>query len=323
MQKSKNAQHSVAVVISEGLGLFEFGIATEVFGLNRPEFTFPWYEFNVVSATTKTVTATGGVTVSANEKLEALTRVDTIIIPSWNSDITPSDELINALHSANKRKARLLSICSGVFLFAAAGLLDNKKVTTHWRHVERLKTLYPKIDVSENDLYVDLGNIICSAGSAAGIDACMHLVRRDFGIAIANDVARRLVAHPHRSGGQKQFIPTPIAVRENHNVSTAMEWALEHISQKISVKEMAQQVHMSERTFLRRFRENAGCTPKEWLQRMRISKAQALIETTNKPLNLVAEQTGYQSIEAFRLAFKRQTGLSASAYRSRFNTSDH
>lgn len=318
MKKHSKSKHSVAVIISEGLGLFEFGIATEVFGLERPEFDFPWYEFEVVCASKKSIKTTGGVHISAARGLCHLKHVDTIIIPSWSSTAPQNDKVIKAIKDAANRNVRFLSICSGVFLLAAAGLLTGKKVTTHWKHVARLNFLYPEIDVEEDALYIDNGNITCSAGSSAGIDACMHLVRRDFGTAIANEVARRLVSHPHRDGGQKQFIPSPVEVRQKHTISASMEWALKRIPKKIRLKDMASQVHMSERTFLRRFRETTGSTPMEWLQRMRIHKAQELLENTNDSLSSVAENSGYQSIETFRVAFKRVTGLSASAYRSRF-----
>lgn len=319
MKQLITPKHSVAVLISEGLGLFEFGIATEVFGLDRSEFDFPWYEFEVVYASKKVVTATGGVQVSAKFGLDYLKNVDTIIIPSWSSTAPTSTEVIQAIHDAANRNVRLLSICSGVFLLAAAGLLQGKKATTHWRHIAQLRSLYPNVEIEEDALYIDHGNIICSAGSSAGIDACMHLVRRDFGTAVANDVARRLVSHPHRVGGQSQFIPSPIEVKEKHNISEVMEWVLKRISKKVTVKEMASKIHMSERTFLRRFRETTGCTPLEWLQRMRIYKAQELLENTNKSLVSIADKSGYQSIETFRVAFKRVTGLTAGEYRSRFN----
>lgn len=319
MTNNLPSKHSVAVLISEGLGLFEFGIATEVFGLARPEFDFPWYDFNVVCAASNSVTATGGVTITADYGLDYLDHVDTIIIPSWQHARNPETTAVTAaLRAAAARNTRFLSICSGAFLLAEAGLLDGKRATTHWKHIDNFSALYPAIDIEEDSLYVDQGNIICSAGSSAGIDACMHLVRRDYGAVIANQVARRLVSHPHRIGGQKQFIPSPIQVRDKHTISMAMEWALERLSQKISVVDMASQVHMSERTFLRHFRDTTGSTPMEWLQRMRISHAQELLENSNNTVTSISEKSGYQSIETFRVAFKRVTGLSVSAYKSRF-----
>lgn len=313
-------KHSVAVLVSDGLGLFEFGIATEVFGLDRPEFDFPWYDYSVVGSTTEPVTATAGIQVIPQFDLSRLLEVDTIVIPSWSTTHSnESEELLDAIVAADIRGTRFLSICSGVFLLARAGLLDGKEVTTHWKHVDKLKQQHPELLINADSIYVDHGNIICSAGSSAGIDACMHLIRRDFGSSVANDVARRLVASPHRVGGQKQFIKAPIEVKPKHTVSAAMEWALERAREPITVGDMAAKVYMSERTFLRRFQETVGCTPSEWLQQIRISKAQELLESTDQGLATIADQSGYQSLETFRAAFKRVTGLSASMYRQRFN----
>lgn len=311
--------HSVAVLISDGLGTFEFGIAVEIFGLDRPEFDFPWYEFSVVNTQNSEVHACGGIRIASDAMLSSLKQVDTIIIPSWRSVIDDNAlEVIKAIQHASKRGTRFLSICSGVFLLAAAGLLNGKKATSHWKHIPKLKALYPEIDIQEDTLYVDQGDIICSAGSAAGIDACLHLVRKDFGTKIANDVARRLVAHPHRDGGQAQFIPQPIAKIERHTMSESMDWALAQIPKKVTVKDMANHAHMSERTFLRRFREAVGNTPIEWLQRSRVYKAQELLETTQASLDDVAQASGYQSSETFRVAFKKMAGVSPGIYRSRF-----
>ena len=318
--KRKHA-HSVAVLISDGLGTFEFGIAVEVFGLARPEFDFPWYDFQVVNTQASEVTATGGIRIIADAGLAALKDVDTIIIPSWRSIVDEdSPKVIAAIQQASSRGVRFLSICSGVFLLASAGLLNGKKATSHWRHIPKLKALYPEIAIEEDTLYVDEGDIICSAGSAAGIDACLHLVRKDFGTKVANDVARRLVAHPHRDGGQAQFIPNPIEKIERHAISESMDWALARIADKVSVKTMAEHAHMSERTFLRRFRNAVGNTPMEWLQRSRVFRAQELLENTHLPMERVAEQAGYQSNETFRVAFKKVAGVSPGAYRARFQS---
>ena len=319
MKTDITQNHSVAILVSDGLGLFEFGIATEIFGLERPEFDFPWYDFKVVNTQESEVTATGGIRIATDAKLESLKNVDTIIIPSWRSVIDQESlQVIEAIQQASDRGVRFLSICSGIFLLAAAGLLNGKKATTHWKHIPKLKELYPEINIEEDTLYVDQGNIICSAGSAAGIDACLHLVRRDFNTKVANDVARRLVAHPHRDGGQAQFIPNPIAKLERNAVSESMHWALARLADKLSVKSMAEHAHMSERSFLRHFREAVGSTPMEWLQRSRVFKAQELLEMTQYSMDQIAESSGYHSSESFRVAFKKVTGVSPGIYRSRF-----
>lgn len=323
MKNKPNHQfaHSVAVIISDGLGTFEFGIAVEVFGLSRPEFNFPWYDFKVVNTQKLPVQATGGVRISADAGLTALRKVDTIVIPSWRNSVDDESEaVIREIQKAAKRGVRFLSICSGVFLLAFAGVLDGKKATTHWKHIPRLKALFPQINVEDDALYIDQGNVICSAGSSAGIDACLHLVRKDFGAKVANDVARRLVAHPHRDGGQVQFIPNPVQHTERHGISQSMDWALANMADKITVRDMAAHAFMSERTFLRRFREASGNTPLEWLQKNRVIKAQELLENTQQSMEKVAAEAGYQSSETFRVAFKRVVGIAPGTYRSRFQS---
>ena len=320
-RQKHQAVHSVAVLISDGLGTFEFGIAVEVFGLDRPEFDFPWYDFKVVNTRKKPVTATGGVRIEADAGLAALKHVDTIVIPSWGSDVGDETQaFIKAVQKASQRGVRFLTICSGVFLLAAAGLLDGRKATSHWKHIPRLKALYPDILVEEDTLYVDQDNIICSAGSAAGIDACLHLVRKDFGTKIANDVARRLVTHPHRDGGQAQFIPNPVEKIKRPVISESIDWAQSKLADQISVKDMASHAHMSERTYLRRFREATGHTPMEWLQRQRVTKAQELLESSQHTMDNIAGLAGYQSSETFRVAFKRLVGISPGVYRARFKS---
>lgn len=309
----------VAVVAYNGLCTFEFGIAVEVFALARPEFDFPWYQFAVVAAEGMRATATGGIVVEASAGLEALEAANTIIIPGWRDRTErPPQALLDALAAAAKRGARCLSICSGVFVLAAAGLLDNKRATTHWRHMPDLKRLYPGVIVEEDVLYVDEGNVITSAGSAAGIDACLHLVRRDFGSKIANSVARRLVMSPHRDGGQAQYVTAPVQERATRPMAGVMDWARLRLAQPISMAELAAQAAMSERTFLRQFQKAVGSTPKIWLQRERLYRAQELLESSDITLTDIAEQSGYGSLETFRVAFRRGIGTSPAAYRKRF-----
>jgi AraC family transcriptional regulator, transcriptional activator FtrA len=309
----------VAVVAYDGLCTFEFGIAVEVFGLPRPEFDFPWYRFAVVAAEGKRARAMGGIVVEASLGLDQLAKASTIIIPGWRDKTErPPQALLDAISKASARGARCLSICSGVFVLAAAGLLKGRRATTHWRHVPELKHMYPDILVKEDVLYVDEGNVITSAGSAAGIDACVHLVRRDFGSKIANTVARRLVMPPHREGGQAQYVAAPIQLRSGRTVTAAMDWARQHISQTIDVVEMAKVAAMSERTFHRRFNEAVGVSPKLWLQRARMFRAQELLETTALSLDDVASQCGYESLETFRVAFRRTVGTAPAAYRTAF-----
>jgi AraC family transcriptional regulator, transcriptional activator FtrA len=309
----------VAVLAYDGLCTFEFGIAVEVFGLPRPEFDFPWYGFAVVAAEGKRARAIGGIVVEASLGLSQLSKANTIIIPGWRDKTErPPQALLDVIAKASARGARCLSICSGVFVLAAAGLLKGRRATTHWRHVPELKAMYPDIVVEEDVLYVDEGNVITSAGSAAGIDACLHLVRRDFGSKIANSVARRLVMPPHREGGQAQYVAAPVQVRSGRTIAEAMDWARLNISGVVEIAAMAKIAAMSERTFQRRFNEAVGLSPKLWLQRERMFRAQELLETTALPLSEVASECGYESLETFRVAFRRTLGTTPAAYRSRF-----
>ncbi|CCD91334.1 putative Helix-turn-helix, AraC-type transcriptional regulator [Bradyrhizobium sp. ORS 375] len=312
----------VAVITYDGLCTFEFGIAVEVFGLPRPEFDFPWYRFTAVSAEARRARAIGGIVVEAGAPLSRLTQARTIIVPGWRDrNERPPERLLRAIAQASARGARCLSICSGVFVLAAAGLLDGKRATTHWRHMPDLKRLYPRIRIEEDTLYVDEGDVITSAGSAAGIDACLHLVRRDFGSKVANSVARRLVMPPHRDGGQAQYVVAPIQARPGRTIGEVMDWARARLSQPIQIGEMAERAGMSERTFLRRFTESTGAGPAAWLQQERMSRARELLESGTMPLADISEQCGYQSLETFRVAFRRSVGTSPASYRARFRRS--
>lgn len=309
----------VAILAYDGLCTFEFGVAVEIFGLPRPEFDFPWYRHCTVAVDAGPMRALGGVQVVADGGLEALAEAHTIVVPGWrNRDQLPPEALLQALRAAHARGARLLSICSGVFVLAATGLLDGKRATTHWRYTDELATRFPAIEVDPAVLYVDSGQLITSAGSAAGIDACLHLVGRDFGSHVANTVARRLVMAPQRSGGQAQFIPAPVAQAPRDDLSAVLQWALQHIAAPLTVKQMAAKALMSERTFLRRFNEATGMSPKSWLLHTRMSQAREFLESTGLNSEQIAERCGFSSVESFRVAFRKVVGLAPSFYRERF-----
>jgi AraC family transcriptional activator FtrA len=310
----------VAVLAYDGLCTFEFGIALEVFALARPEFDFPWYKCVVVAAEGRRSRALGGIVVEATAGLDQLARSRTIIVPGWrNNTERPPARLLKALQQAHARGARFISICSGVFVLAAAGLLAGKRATTHWRHMPDLRRLHPDIDVKEDVLYVDEGQVITSAGSAAGIDACVHLVRRDFGATVANMVARRMVMPPHRDGGQVQYVTAPVAVRPGRNIAGVLAWAGRRLAEPLDVADLAAEAAMSERTFLRRFRENVGMTPAAWLLRERIRRARDLLEEHHLALDDIAVACGFRSAETFRSAFKRIVGVPPATYRARFH----
>lgn len=311
----------VAVLAYDGLCTFEFGIAVEIFGLPRPEFDFPWYRHRVIAVDQGPMRALGGIQVLADGGLEALETAGTLIVPGWRDRAeAPSTGLIQALRKAHDEGARLLSICSGVFVLAATGLLDGQRATTHWRYAEELAARFPTIEVDAQVLYVDAGPLITSAGSAAGIDACLHLVARDFGAQVANTVARRLVMSPQRGGGQAQFIPAPVAKAPRHDLAGLLDWVRQRLDRSITVGELAGRVAMSERTFLRRFSEATGMTPKAWLQHERMLRARELLESSADSVERIAEQCGFGTVESFRNAFRSAAGVAPSVYRERFGT---
>ena len=309
----------VAILAYDGLCTFEFGIAVEVFGLARPEFDFPWYSHQIAAVDQGPMRAMGGIQVLADGGLELLEQARTIIIPGWRDrHAAVPDALLAALRKAHARGARLLSICSGVFVLAATGLLDGRSATTHWRYASELAERFPNILVDPDVLYVDSGQLITSAGSAAGIDACLHLVARDFGTQVANSVARRLVMSPQRTGGQAQFIPTPVSPTPRSDLSRVMQWARERLHEPLEVRDLASEAAMSERTFLRRFSEASGQSPKTWLQHERLGRARELLESTDHTTEQIALRCGYRSVESFRVAFRSVVGVPPSVYRERF-----
>lgn len=309
----------VAILAYDGLCTFEFGIAVEIFGLARPEFDFQWYEHRIAAVDQGPMRAMGGIQVLADGGLELLADARTIIIPGWRDRSAPvPEELLTALRHAHARGARLLSICSGVFVLAATGLLDGHGATTHWRYTSELAERFPDIRVDPDVLYVDSGQLITSAGSAAGIDACLHLVARDFGTQEANAVARRLVMAPQRTGGQAQFIPTPLSLTPRSDLSRVMHWARERLHEPLEVRDLASEAAMSDRTFLRRFSEATGMPPKAWLQHERLARARELLESTSQNTDQIAERCGYRSVESFRVAFRNVVGVPPSVYRERF-----
>ncbi|HUK33468.1 MAG TPA: transcriptional regulator FtrA [Vicinamibacterales bacterium] len=313
------ARHHVVAVAYDRLCTFEFGIVTEAFALPRPELNVPWYRFSVCSIDTRPLRATGGITVRATRGLAALRRADTIVIPGWrDADEPPPDELLAALRRAYQRGARVLSICSGVFVLAAAGLLDGRRATTHWRYAERLSARYPKVRVEPDVLYIDEGRVLTSAGSAAGIDLCLHVIRKDFGARIANQVARRLVVPPHRDGGQAQFIPSPVPQDSTRGLASLTEWVQTNLHRRLTVDVLAKQARMSPRSFARRFRDELGTTPHRWIAHQRLLAAQHRLETGDESIDRVAEAIGLQTAATLRQHFQQRLGTSPSAYRRRF-----
>lgn len=312
-------KHLVVALAYDRLCTFEFGCVVELFALERPELGVPWYDFEVAAVEPGPIRAAGGITVQAQYEPELLALADTIVIPGWrDADEAPPPALVDAIRAAYERGARLCSICSGVFVLAAAGVLDGKRATTHWRYTDRLAKRHPKIIVQPDDLYVDEGQVITSAGSAAGIDMLLHLVRRDYGARIGNLVAQRLVVAPHREGGQAQFLPRPMAHDEQGRLSRLMDWLRSNPALPHTVGSMAQRAAMSPRTLQRQFQEATGMGAVEWLIHERVALAKDLLETAEIPLAQVAERAGFGSEESLRHHFRRLAATSPGAYRRQF-----
>jgi AraC family transcriptional activator FtrA len=309
----------VVTLASDRLAMFEFGIAAEFFALARPELDFVPYRFVVAAADPPPLRGLGGIRVDVDGGLELLRGANLIIVPGWRDlDEMPRPEITGALREAVEGGARVASICSGAFLLAHAGLLDGRRATTHWRHTERLARLFPNVRVEPDVLYVDEGNVMTSAGSAAGIDLLLHLVRKDYGPHVANMFARRMVVPPHRDGGQSQFVVQPIAVRTNDRIASVADWMAGNLSEAITIETLAGRAAMSVRTFTRRFRAATGTAPIEWLIRLRVRRAQDLLETTGAPIDHVAHQAGFGASETLRHHFRRVVGTTPSAWRSSF-----
>ena len=312
-------RHRVVALAYDRLCTFEFGLAVEVFGLPRPELDVPWYDFAVAAVEPGPLRATGGIRVEVDGGLGLLERADSIVAPGWRgAEEAPPEPLLAALRAAHGRGARLVSICSGVFLLAAAGLLDGRRATTHWRYVEALARRYPRVRVAPDVLYVDEGDILTSAGSAAGLDLCLHIVRRDHGASVANAVARRLVIAPHREGGQGQFIEAPVARDVGARLAALLDWLQAHCHEPQSVAAMAARAGMSPRSFARRFKQATGLGPHDWLLRQRVRRAQDLLETTDLPVERIAESCGFGAPETLRHHFRRIAKTTPSAYRRAF-----
>jgi AraC family transcriptional activator FtrA len=311
--------HRIVALLAPGIAPFELGIVVEVFGLARPELDVPWwYELTVAAERPGPLPATaGGFGFVVDHGLEALEAADTVIVPGWHGD--PSSEVVAAVRAAHVRGARLVSICSGVFLLAAAGVLDGGEAATHWRYAEPLARRHPEVTVNADVLYVDAGSVLTSAGSAAGIDLCLHIVRRDHGSAVANAVARRLVIPPHRDGGQAQLIDLPMPAHPDDDpIASVMTWALERLDEPLDLAALAGRSYMSVRTFTRRFRRATGTTPGRWLLEQRVRASLALLEKTDASIEAVAGTVGFASAATYRHHFASIMRTSPSAYRRAF-----
>ncbi|MFN7360706.1 transcriptional regulator FtrA [Brevundimonas sp.] len=309
----------VAALVYDGLCTFEFAIAAEIFGLARPEMGEGWYRFAACAIEPGPLDAQGGLRIEVSGGPDLVAEADLIIVPGWKGiDVPVPQALTEALIAAHARGARLASICSGAFVLAATGLLDGRRAATHWRYADALVEARPAISVDASVLYVEEGRVLTSAGSAAGIDLMLHIVRNDFGPEAANAVARRLVMPPHRNGGQAQFIERPVAGRPGSRLAPLLDRIRAEPARRWTVSEMARTAVMSERSFMRRFGQTTGMSPGAWVIGVRTGEAKRLLEATRHPIEEVARMAGFGSVSALRHHFVRAVGLGPRQYRERF-----
>jgi transcriptional regulator GlxA family with amidase domain len=315
-----SAPHSVALVMTDQLPIFEFAVPCEVFGIDRSDLVDPWYDLKMCAAEPGPLRTTGGLRVDTPHGLDDIVTADTVLIPGCRrtTQIEPPADLVEALRAAHARGARVASICAGAYLLAAAGLLDGRRATTHWMNAPDFTWRFPSVTFDPGVLYVDEGDVLTSAGTGASIDLCLHLVRRDHGAAVANEVARRMVVPPHRDGGQAQYAQ-PVAGADPHSdLAPALEWARAHLAERVTVDQLAAVAHLSPRTFARRFRDTLGTTPLNWLVQQRVRVAQELLETGDEPVERIAALVGFGTAANLRQHFHRVTSVSPQTYRQVF-----
>ena len=321
MDNSSPTSPLVCALAYDGLCTFEFGIAVELFALPRPEFD-SWYRFATVKAEPGPIRATGGITIDVEKDLSLLEHASLIIVPGWRgAEVPVPDALCKSLRGAYENSARIVSICSGVFVLAAAGLLNGKSATTHWRYTRMLADMYPDIHVDPDVLFVAGDRIYTSAGSTAGLDLGLHIIRQDYGAQVAATVARRLVLPAQRDGGQRQFIPRPAPkTRIGSGLAQLQDRIRTELDQKWSIDRMARAAGTSSRTLARRFDDETGTTPLNWLKMERISRAAELLENSQMPLSDVWTACGFGSEETFRRDFRKSVGVPPIQYRERLGT---
>ena len=311
---------NVAVVVVHGFLPFEFGTICEVFGVDRTDDGLPRYDFAVVSGEPPPLRAHNDFTIQPSCGLQRLADADLIALPAVGDDRLAAfpPDLLEALRAAVDRGARVLSICSGAFILGEAGLLDGRRCTTHWRHAAELARRFPQAKVDPDVLYVDDDPVITSAGTAAGIDACLYLVRKEQGSRVANGIARRMVVPPHRDGGQAQYVVQPVAPSCDGTLRDLLEWLRGHLDQTLTVRQLAARANMSERTLARRFVQDTGTTPQRWLTGQRILLAQQLLEESDATVDAIAERSGFGNATALRHHFRVWRGTTPNAYRRLF-----
>ncbi|MDM7854126.1 helix-turn-helix domain-containing protein [Cellulomonas alba] len=311
----------VAALVVDGLAMFEFGVVCEVFGIDRTDDGVPPFDFRIAAPRAgEPIRTAVGLDLVAPHGLDALDGVDLVAVPATTIRDDYDPAVLDALRRAHARGATILSVCSGVFVLAAAGLLDGRTVTTHWRHADELARRFPAVCVDADVLFVDEGDIVTSAGTAAGIDACLHVVRKELGSAVANAIARRMVVPPQRDGGQRQFIPQPVPTCSDDSLRHVLEWVTERLADEHTVESLAARALMSPRTFARRFGAETGTTPMRWLAAQRVLHAQGLLEETDLDVEQVARECGFGTAALLRHHFRRAVGVAPGDYRATFRS---
>lgn len=314
------APKRVVALIYDGLCTFEYGIATEVFGLSRPELGDPLYTFKSVALEDGPMRAAGGLNVQATGSRDDFDAADLIVIAGWRGvDVPIPHVIVDAMRAAHARGARFLTICSGGYVLAAAGLLDGCAATTHWRYCDDFQARFDGIKLRSNALYVDAGQVVTSAGSSAGIDACLHIVRQDYGAKVANSVARRLVMHAYRQGDQAQFIEQPVPTETKaHQLSDFMQTVRDQLAAPHDIVSMATLAGMSPRTFQRRFLGYTGVPAMQWLTQERMARCCELLETTDLSVDVISYDVGFGGAEKMRYHFQKTLGVTPLEHRKRF-----
>lgn len=312
--------HVIAVPVLDGMPVFDIGVAGEVFGMPRPDLLPRPYEVQVCGVGDHPVHLQGApLVLRVDAGLDVLRNAETVVVPALAFfDAPVPDELVDALQEAYRRGARIASVCTGAFALAAAGLLDGRRATTHWMHAAALAERFPAVHVDPHVLYEVDGQVATSAGTAAGIDLCLELVRQDHGTAVAAEVARRLVVPPHRQGGQAQYVTTPLPTASGSGLAPLLDWARSHLDQQLTLALLARRAGTTPRTLTRRFTAELGLPPLQWLTAERVRRARQLLEETDLSIEQVAQQSGLGTAANLRLHFARQTGTTPTAYRAAF-----
>ncbi|MET9731887.1 helix-turn-helix domain-containing protein [Streptomyces sp. NPDC006458] len=320
-QGSSQQPHRVAVIVDEGANPFEVGVATELFGLPRPELGLPGplYEVTLCTPTRSVRMNHGFFAMTGTADLDAVDAADTLVVPGRPDNVVPrGPAVLDAIRRTHARGARVLSFCTGSFALAEAGLLDGRRATTHWMWADAFRVLHPRVRLEPDVLFVDEGEILTAAGSAAALDLGLYVVRRDHGAEIANAVSRRLAFAAHRDGGQRQFVERPVPQIRDESLAPLLAWAQERLADSLAVADLAARAAVSPATLHRRFRSQLGTTPLAWLTAERVTLACRLIERGEDRLDVVARESGLGTAANLRVHVRRGTGLSPSAYRRRF-----